>query len=303
MRRMIIGKTVLACLLTLSSCTARQDGSIEGSVSPPTAGVRAAAFRDGAAVLAADADARTGMFRLSLPAGAYEVRVNSPASPFPLVLTNVAVKAGATTVLAPIMLPAVTGTGSIAGSVQTGRDARVTLFAEGFERASVTAAGGGNYVFEGLPAGHYTVRASSPGYATEASSVSVAEDRKTVQDIRMLYITTIEGVDWNAGIIRARGVGLSPREAPTPTVRRELAKRAALVDAERAMVRAIELINVAPGQTLGSLLGSGNVTQRLSGYLQGYRIAAERDMDGGKIEVEIELPLTGAGGLSSSLPR
>ena len=82
-----------------------------------------------------------------------------------------------------------------------------------------------------------------------------------------------------------------------------MAKRAALADAERNMVRALELINVAPGQTVGSIIGSGNASQRLSGYLQGYRVAAERDMDGGRLEVEIELPLTGPGGLASALPR
>jgi hypothetical protein len=49
-------------------------------------------------------------------------------------------------------------------------------------------------------------------------------------------------------------------------------------------------------------LGPGSYVERLQGYLRGYRIAAERDLDGGRVEVELELPLTGPGGLSSYVP-
>ena len=117
----------------------------------------------------------------------------------------------------------------------------------------------------------------------------------------MLYITAIEGIDWSAGKVRARGIGLPPKQAPTPTVRREMAKRAAVADAERNLLRIVELINVGPGQKFAESPGGETFVQKLQGYLQGYRIAAERDMDGGKIEIELELPLTGTGGLTSYL--
>jgi hypothetical protein len=169
------------------------------------------------------------------------------------------------------------------------------------ERASVNASSEGRYEFEGLPAGRYTVQVSSPGYANDSASIDVSDSQRATRDVRLLYITAIEGIDWNTGTIRSRGIGLPPKQAPTPTVRREMAKRAAVADAERNLLRIIELITIGPDQKLITALGEKTYTQKLQGYLQGYRVATERDMDGGKIEVELELPLTGPGGLSSYL--
>jgi hypothetical protein len=217
-------------------------------------------------------------------------------------LTAVVVKPGETTSLAPISLAVPTGTGRVAGKVLVaGTGTRVALLAEGIERAAVNTSAEGKYEFEGLPAGRYTLQVTSPGYANDSIAVGVSDDRKTIQDIRMLYITAIEGIDWSAGKVRARGIGLPPKQAPTPTVRREMAKRAAVADAERNLLRIVELINVGPGQKFAESPGGETFVQKLQGYLQGYRIAAERDMDGGKIEIELELPLTGTGGLTSYL--
>jgi len=257
---------------------------------------------EGKSIFQADASLQDGRFLITLPAGTYLIRVTAPSSPYPVSLPGVVVKPGETTILSTISLAVSKGTGKIAGKVMAaGVGTRVVLLAEGIERASVNTSSDGKYELEGLPAGRYTLKVSSPGYANDSIAVAVSDDQKISQDIRQLYITAIEGIDWNEGKARARGIGLPPKQAPTPTVRRELAKRAALADAERNMVRMLELINVAPGQKLSAAIGDGNFNQRLSGYLQGYRIAAERDMDGGKIEVEIEIPLTGPGGLSSSL--
>jgi hypothetical protein len=35
--------------------------------------------------------------------------------------------------------------------------------------------------------------------------------------------------------------------------------------------------------------------------VKGYRVVAERDLAGGRMEIELELPLTGPGGLTSLL--
>jgi len=200
------------------------------------------------------------------------------------------------------MLASSKGSAVISGKVRSAAPGtRVALLAEGVERASVNASSEGNYEFEGLPAGRYTLQISSPGYANDSVAIGVSDNQRANQDIRLLYITAIEGIDWNAGTIRSRGIGLPPKQAPTPTVKREMAKRAAVADAERNLLRIIELINVGPDQKFIAALGGKNFSQKLQGYLQGYRLAAERDLDGGKIEVELELPLTGPGGLSSYL--
>ena len=304
MRKFTATAFAVSLILFLAACPGMKEGFIEGHVSPAVSGIRIAALMQGTTIEQTDADPRDGRFRIALPAGTYDIRVTTPTSPYPLSLTGVLVKSGETTVLAPISLSLSVpkGTGRISGKVlAAGTGAHVALLAEGIERASVNSGADGKYEFEGLPAGSYTLQVRSPGYANDSVPVSVSDDRSTARDIRMLYITAIEGIDWNTGKLRSRGIGLPPKQAATQTVRRELAKRAAVVDAERNMIRMLELVNVAPDQKLSKVIGEGNITQKLSGFLQGYRIAAERDMDGGKIEVEIELPLTGPGGLTSYL--
>jgi hypothetical protein len=302
MRHCRLTALVLLSLLALTACPGRKDGAVEGQVSPAGAGIRIAALLQGKTMAEADAGTQDGRFRIVLPAGTYEIKVTAPSSPYPLTLSGIVVKPGETTYLASISLAVPKGTGRIAGRVEAaGTGTRVVLLAEGIERASVNTSSDGKYEFEGLPAGRYTLQVSSPGYANDSIAVGVAEDRRTAQDIRMLYITAIEGIDWNAGKAHARGIGLPPKQAPTPTIRREMAKRAAIADAERNLLRIVELINVGPDQKLTAALGEGAFVQKLHGYLQGYRIAVERDMDGGRVEVELELSLTGSGGLTSFL--
>ncbi len=78
-----------------------------------------------------------------------------------------------------------------------------------------------------------------------------------------------------------------------------MAKRAAIADGQRNLLRIIEEIKTGPDTKLITVVGEKKYTETLSGFLQGYRVASERDLDGGRIEVELELPLTGPGGLST----
>lgn len=302
MRTVLAAGLVLFLSIVHAACPGRKEGAVEGRVSPAGPGIRIAVLAQGKVVKEADAGIPDGGFRIMVPAGSYEIRITSPASPFPLSLNGIVVTAGDTTSLTPLVLSAPGGTGRISGKVVApGQASHVVLLADGVERASVNTGADGKYEFEGLPSGSYSLLITAPGYAKETVSLGVADDQRTSRDIRMLYITSIEGIDWNRGTARARGIGLPGPQASTPTVRRELAKRAALADAERNMIRMIELIHVAPDQKLAALVGTGTFVQKLSSFLQGYRITAERDLDGGKIEIEIELPLAGPGGLASFL--
>jgi len=248
--------------------------------------------------------AQDGSFRLSLPAGTYDVTVTAPSSPFPLRLSGIVIVPQQSTVLPPIALGPAKGSASIRGTVYAAEGAaRVALLADGIERASVSTTAGGSYAFEGLPAGTYLLRVQAPGYAPDAVSAVVPDGQRAVIDIRMLYRTNIDGVDWDKGTLRVRGLGSPPKQAPTPTIRREMAKRAAVTDAERNILRAIQLVQIGPSDKLAASLDERTFTQRLQGYLQGYRVVAERDLDGGRMEIELELPLTGPGGLTSYLQR
>jgi hypothetical protein len=67
------------------------------------------------------------------------------------------------------------------------------------------------------------------------------------------------------------------------------------------MLNAIRMIQLGPSAKLTSALGKQGFTRRLQGYVKGCRVVAERDLAGGRMEVELELPLTGPGGLTSLL--
>lgn len=297
-----LSSLLLVLSIVLSACPGKKDGAINGQVSPAGLGIRVFALQQGAIVLQSDVSTPDGSFRLSLPAGTYDIKVTVATSPLPVMLNGVVVKTGETTPLDTIEFALIKGAGNISGRViPPTAVTRVALIADGIERASISTSSDGRYEFEGLPSGHYTIQAVLSGYASDTAPVVVADNERSRQDFRLIYITAIEGVDWSAGKIRARGIGLPPKQAPTPTVRREMAKRAALADAERNLVRIVQMINVAPGQPVASVLGERTFTSKLQGYMQGYQVAAERDMDGGRVEVELELPLTGPGGLSSHL--
>ena len=77
----------------------------------------------------------------------------------------------------------------------------------------------------------------------------------------------------------------------------EMAKRAALSAAERNLLLIVEQIKLDPKHDLKSTMAGDTFTVRISGFLKGYKVVEERDVNNG-VEVELELPLTGPGGLT-----
>jgi hypothetical protein len=43
---------------------------------------------------------------------------------------------------------------------------------------------------------------------------------------------------------------------------------------------------------------SRNMAERIQGFVKGYTLVSQRELDGGRLEVVLELPLTGPSGLS-----
>jgi hypothetical protein len=116
--------------------------------------------------------------------------------------------------------------------------------------------------------------------------------------VLLLPITSIEGVDWAGGKIRAMGIGLPPPAAPNATVRKAMAERAALADGQRDLLRAIEQIRIDDSHDIKTAMGNRNFAEKIQGFVKGYTVASTRELDGGKIEIVLELPLTGPSGLS-----
>jgi hypothetical protein len=213
-----------------------------------------------------------------------------------------AVKSRETTTLSPVDRAQTAGKSVIYGKVSPPRpDTEVKLLYEGKERAAARTDNEGKYEFKELPAGTYVMRANAAGHADDAAQVVIAENQKVEQNAVLLPITGIDGVDWASGKIRSTGVGNPPQNVSNDTARREMTKRAALADAQRNMVRTIEQIRINADQTVKTAMNSPTVALKIQGFLKGYTVVSERQLDNGKIEIILELPLTGPAGLSRYL--
>ena len=118
------------------------------------------------------------------------------------------------------------------------------------------------------------------------------------QSAVLFPVTAVDGVDWAAGRVRATGVGLPPKDAGSPGAVHAMTQRAALADAQRNLLRTIEQIKIDGNRSVKSVMQSGNGAQRIQGYLKGYTVVSERELEDGRIEIILELPLTGPTGLS-----
>ena len=286
-------------ILVLFACHAKQDGTIEGTVVHAGTVASISALQGGKNILTVNAVGQDGKFKLALAAGSYTVSVSAPSSSYPLQLNDVVVKPGETTTLPPIELMPPAGKSVLTGKVMPTRpDSEVKLIYEGKERAAAHTDSDGRYEFKELPAGVYDVRATAPGHAEDVARVVIPENQNVEQTAVLLPIVSIDGVDWVAGKIHATGTGLPPRNAVNDSVRRAMAERAALADAQRNMLRTIEQIKIDTGRNVKDAMRSKNIATKIEGFLKGYTVVSEREGEGGKIEVVLELPLTGPAGLS-----
>ncbi len=302
MRYVHAGIAISWMIIACFSCQPREKGTIQGTVTPASAGVRVNVTSRGSTVASSAPDEHTGKFSVSVDPGSYDVTITSPSSPFPLSFPAVEVAPEKPAVLGVIEMSPFRGAASISGKIRAATSARVTLLLDGQERSSVETDRTGRYELKELPAGRYSLHVQAPGYADDGRSVDIADGQRVALNIALLYRSQIDGVDWSQGTIRALGIGSAPPQAVNATVKREMAKRAALADAERNLLRGVQMIETGPGEKLSTFLGPRLYTQTIEGYVQGFRMVAERQTEGGKVEVELELPLTGPGGLSSRLP-
>lgn len=294
-RRMILA----LCALVVFGCQPKKDGAIEGSVVPAGTAARITALQDGNVVNTVQTNTQDSRFKLVLAPGTYSINVTIPESPYPLSLNNIIVKPGETTMLAPIELAPTTGKASLSGKITPPRtNGEVKLIYEGKERAAMRIDHDGKYEFKELPAGTYVMRANAPGHAEDAAQVVLTENQKREQNAVLFPITPIDGVDWASGKIRATGIGMPPPNAPNESVRRAMAQRAALADAQRNMLRAIQQIRIDEQQDVKTAMNAKDFAAKIQGFLNGYTMVSERELADGKIEVVLELPLTGTAGLS-----
>jgi hypothetical protein len=285
--------------LVLFACQTKQDGALEGTINPPNAGAKITAMQAGKLKSTVDANTQDGKFRMALAPGRYDIGVTTPSAPFPMSFPGINIEPGKTTTLSLIDLMPATGKANLSGKVMPlSPGSEVKLIYEGKERAAVHTDNEGKYEFKELPAGTYVLRASAPGHSEDAAQVVVTENQKTEQNAVLFPITPIDGIDWATGKIHATGIGMPPQNAANDTVRRAMAQRAALADAQRNMLRTIEQIRLDDQHDVKTAMREKNFSEKIQGFLKGYSVVSERESTDGKIEVVLELPLTGPTGLS-----
>jgi len=298
---MRISITLILILVVLSSFAggAAQEGAVEGTLVPSDATAQVSAIQEGKVIAMTHAGGQDGKFRLPLAAGTYTIMVSAPVSSFPIRLENVVVRPGEATVVPSVLIMPGSGKAVLAGRVIPPlRDSEVKLIHEGKERASSHIDQEGRYEFRDLPAGEYEVRATAPGHAQDVAPVTIPENQRVRQNAVLLPIVATDGVDWAAGKIRATGVGSPPKDAGNAGAARAMAQRAALADGQRNLLRMIEQIKIDGGRSVGSMMASGKYSERIQGFVKGYTVVRERELQDGRIEILLELPLTGPSGLS-----
>jgi hypothetical protein len=292
---------LIVMLLVLSSIAigAPQEGAIEGTVVPPVNPVQVSAIQEGKTIATVRTGGPEGKFRIGVPAGTYTITVSAPASSLPIRLDGVVVKAGETTRLPSVQLAAASGKAVLTGRIVPPLpDSEVTLIYEGKERAAAHTDQEGKYEFKELPAGAYEVRAKAPGHADDVAPVVIPENQTVQQTSVLLPIIATDGVDWAAGKIRATGVGSPPANTENAGSARAMAERAALADGQRNLLRTVEQIKIDGGKSVGTIMRTGNGAERIQGFVKGYKVVSERELADGRIEIILELPLTGPTGLS-----
>jgi hypothetical protein len=256
-------------------------------------------MHDGRVVQTIPVTGQDGSFRAAVAAGTYAVAVTAPGAALPVKVEGIVVRPAEVTKIQPITVTPVVGSAILCGKVVNAQPGcEVKLLQEGKERASVQTDKEGRYEFKEIPAGTYEVRAISPGHAEDRAPVSVTEARKAEHTAVLLPITSIEGVDWAGGKIRATGIGLPPSNASNVAVRKAMAERAALADGQRNLLRTIEQIKIDGNRNIRTAMANRNFAEKIQGFVKGYTVASTRELDNGKIEIVLELPLTGPSGLS-----
>jgi len=296
----IFNKMIPAMLvLSLVACRTKQEGAVEGTLVPPDTSAKVSAIREGKTIVTMRAEGQNGKFRLGLAAGKYTISVSAPTSSFPIRLDGVVVQSGETTTLPPLQLALTAGRAILEGRIIPPRpNSEIKLIYEGKEWAAVHTDSEGKYEFKELPTGTYEVRATAPGHADDISPVIITKNQTVRQTAVLFPIVDIDGVDWTAGKIRATGIGLPPPNTANASSSRAMAQRAALADAQRNLLRTVEQIRIDGERKIGTIMRDRIVAERIQGFLKGYTIVSERELEGGRFEIMLELPLTGSAGLS-----
>ena len=110
-------------------------------------------------------------------------------------------------------------------------------------------------------------------------------------------------IDWQEGLITAKGVGLPPAFAANPAQARAMAVRAAELTARKNLLEILQGVRIDSASTVQNrMLGSDVVRSEVSGVLQNSRILETEERADGSVEVTVGVSLHGGLG-AILLPR
>ncbi|MBR1730571.1 MAG: LPP20 family lipoprotein [Selenomonadaceae bacterium] len=101
-------------------------------------------------------------------------------------------------------------------------------------------------------------------------------------------------VNWETNVIEVTGVGAYAPQARNAFQARALAKRAAIADAYRQLLEAVQGVNVTAETTVRDMITESDVIKtHVEGCVRGAQIVSEREISGGGYEVTMKMPLFG----------
>ncbi|MDP2681748.1 MAG: hypothetical protein Q8P28_02925 [Deltaproteobacteria bacterium] len=135
------------------------------------------------------------------------------------------------------------------------------------------------------------------------SSVDSASPEFTADTYKgVLVVSSVEGVDWQKGVITAVGRGLPPKDITNPAQARLLAMRAAKVEGYKNLLEIILKMKTAPDRGMKEYLDEKHIEiTRIEGFVKGAMVVKEEYKNDGSAEVTLEVPIAGGSGLVAEL--
>lgn len=324
--------TVFIALIFSLSCQKKEE-SLSGKLILPQGqtllNAYMAATMNGKEVAKSIIDPVTGNFTIKLPGpGTYDLLLKTPKGNLPFIL-SISVEKGQQAVIDPFDAPADLfestlppethiatqeqmaatsetpstaepqggATITLKGSVHPA-DATIKVIAEDKILFQVQAIDG-KFEIPSVRPGLYNIEFSAPGYANYAQENITVMGDAPPNDLNgfLLYVSPLDGVDWDKGIITVTGLG-KPTQGVPQSIANAGACRAGQADAYRKLLDTLLQIQIDPNKSIASLDPSGKIKTTLSGFIQGARIVQQTTRDDGVCEVTLELPIYGPSGVT-----
>lgn len=109
-------------------------------------------------------------------------------------------------------------------------------------------------------------------------------------------------INWETDTIEAIGTGVPPVNAKNPAQAKGLARRAAIVDAQRNLLESIKGVQVDSETTMENLTITSDVVKtKVTGLVRGARIVREQQMPDGSYQVIMAVKLFGQDGIAGAI--